>query len=153
MTPETLINDLEKGRLDHRQVVLIIFDEAHRALSKYAYCRIVTFLQEKNVQFRVVALTATPGNSNDQVQEMITNLSIQKIVTYSLESEELQPYKKEKQIDIIKIYEEHEIKMINRELESAISLLKKEPSTVRSLFLEKIIGSNRYEEAYDPEFE
>lgn len=65
MTPETLINDLENGRVNHQQVVLVIFDEAHRALSKYAYCRIVTYLQKKNVQFRVVALTATPGNSND----------------------------------------------------------------------------------------
>ena len=65
MTPETLINDLEKGRLKPKQVVLLVIDEAHRALNSYAYCKIVEFLEKKNVHFRIVALTATPGNNDD----------------------------------------------------------------------------------------
>lgn len=86
---------------------------------------------------------------------MITNLSIQKIVTYSLESLELKPYKKEKEIDIIKIYEQHEITMIKRELELTIRLLKKELKTIQAIFQDKRAKFNPkpYKEINDPEFE
>jgi ERCC4-related helicase len=48
-------------------VVLLIFDEAHRATNNYAYCRIVNFLENAKVPYRLIALSATPGSTNEQV--------------------------------------------------------------------------------------
>lgn len=62
-----MINDLIKGNVDPEKVVLIIFDEAHHAQKNYAYCHIINFLERKKVAFRIVGLSATPGNNNNQV--------------------------------------------------------------------------------------
>lgn len=123
MTPQTLINDLENSLIDPEKVVLLILDEAHRATNKYAYCRIINFLEEKKVPYRVVALSATPGNTNDLVQQVISNLKIEKIVAYSLDSAELQQYQNRKQIDIIKVYENYEMRLILAKLKKAINQL------------------------------
>lgn len=60
MTPQTLQNDIEKGILDCSKIVLLIIDEAHRASGNYAYCKIIEMLENLNIGFRIVALSATP---------------------------------------------------------------------------------------------
>lgn len=42
-TPQTLMNDLTNGRVDAKQIVCIVIDEAHRATANYAYTTVVTF--------------------------------------------------------------------------------------------------------------
>ena len=79
MTPQTLDNDLEEGRLDPFLTVLVIFDEAHRATGNYAYTKIVKNLESYNFGFRILALSATPGNNFDQIQEVVNNLKIAKL--------------------------------------------------------------------------
>ena len=37
-------------------------DEAHRATGKYSYCQVIKYLDATNVGFRILALSATPGN-------------------------------------------------------------------------------------------
>ena len=53
--------------MDYNKIVLIVYDEAHRATGKYAYSEINSFLFKKKVFYRVVALTATPGNEIKKV--------------------------------------------------------------------------------------
>ena len=48
--------------IDFNRVVLVIYDEAHRATGKYAYTNIHRILLQNKVTYRVLALTATPGN-------------------------------------------------------------------------------------------
>lgn len=75
-TPQTVENDLAKGRLDPRDVTCLVVDEAHRASGDYAYCGVVRFMMSRNQHFRVLALTATPGAKGEAVQEVIDSLHV-----------------------------------------------------------------------------
>ena len=41
-TPQTIRNDLKKGRIELEEVKLCIFDEAHRAVGEYSYVEIAS---------------------------------------------------------------------------------------------------------------
>ena len=41
MTPQTLENDIDDKLVDCQKIVLLVVDEAHRALKDYAYCNVV----------------------------------------------------------------------------------------------------------------
>lgn len=79
-TPQTVENDLKKGRLDPRDVTCLVVDEAHRAGGDYAYVGVVRYLMSVNPHFRLLALTATPGSRGDAVQDVIDNLHVRAIV-------------------------------------------------------------------------
>jgi len=76
MTPQTLWNDLEARRLGLKHISLIVFDEAHRARGKYAYCKVAEKYRTQNERGRVLALTASPGSSKEKIQEVCSNLHI-----------------------------------------------------------------------------
>ncbi len=67
MTPQTMENDLLNQRIDPTSIVLIIYDEAHKAIGKYAFHNINKYLEKLQIAYRVLALTATPGNSLDKI--------------------------------------------------------------------------------------
>lgn len=75
-TPQTVERDLAKGRLDPRDVTLVVVDEAHRASGDYSYCGVIRYMMCRNPHFRVMALTATPGSRGEAVQEVIDNLHV-----------------------------------------------------------------------------
>lgn len=50
---------------------MVVVDEAHRAQGSYAYVSVVTHLAGKHKYFRVLALSATPGNDVAAVQDVI----------------------------------------------------------------------------------
>lgn len=76
MTPQTMENDLKNKLIDLGRIVLIVYDEAHRATGKYAYSNIHKSLSQSKTPYRVLALTATPGNDLKKLQKIIKNLSI-----------------------------------------------------------------------------
>ncbi|EOR02812.1 ATP-dependent DNA helicase MPH1 [Wallemia ichthyophaga EXF-994] len=105
MTPQTLNNDLQKGVCDPQDVVLIVIDEAHKGQGDYSYCSVVRHMMKTNPHFRVLALTATPGNTPEQVQPIIDNLHISNIAIRNDSSPDIKQYTHKK------IFEEHIIKM------------------------------------------
>ena len=60
MTPQTLQSDLAAGIFDATKTVCLVIDEAHRASGNYAYCNIIKLLEEIDVGFRILSLSATP---------------------------------------------------------------------------------------------
>lgn len=78
-TPQTIQNDLESKLFNAYQIVLLIIDEAHRARGDHAYCKIVSDIAAVTKFFRVVGLSATPGSSFDDIQQIIYSLMISKI--------------------------------------------------------------------------
>jgi ERCC4-related helicase len=76
-TPQVLAVDLSKGEYDLRNVSLIIFDEAHRAIGNYAYVGIAReyFRQAKDPQ--TIGLTASPGWSQESISEIERNLRLE----------------------------------------------------------------------------
>ena len=98
-TPHVLENDLKNQNCDPESIVCIIIDEAHRATGNYAYVKIVKQLSAYSSSFRVVALSATPGKSNREVQKVIDNLKISKIEVRSEEDSDVAMYTHMKQVE------------------------------------------------------
>ncbi|WVF67834.1 hypothetical protein IAT40_002595 [Kwoniella sp. CBS 6097] len=95
-TPQTLDNDLKKGAVDPRDIVLAIFDEAHKASGSYAYTTILAYITAHHPFFRVLALTATPGADVPRVQAVVDALHISRIEIREAEAPEIRKYMNEK---------------------------------------------------------
>jgi len=78
-TPQTMENDLRDGVCPASDVVCLVIDEAHRAKGNHAYCMVAKQLWERNVEFRLLALTATPGHDVSEVQQVVRSLAIGRI--------------------------------------------------------------------------
>ena len=74
LTPQVMSNDLNRGYLQHRDVKCLVIDEAHKASGNYAYVVVVKELMQWTKDFRVLALSATPGKDLTTVQTLIYNL-------------------------------------------------------------------------------
>ena len=98
MTPQTLINDLKTGICDPKRIVLLVIDEAHRATGAYAYVEVVKFVRRFNDNFRVLALTATPGDSVETVQRVIDGLEISRCEIRTEQSLDIREYVHQKEI-------------------------------------------------------
>ncbi|KAI9633416.1 uncharacterized protein MKK02DRAFT_18316 [Dioszegia hungarica] len=95
-TPQTMYNDLTTGRLDPRDIVLAVFDEAHKASGSYAYTTILAYLTAHQPHFRVLALTATPGADVPKVQGVVDALHISRIEIREAEDPAISKYMNEK---------------------------------------------------------
>lgn len=91
-----MYNDLQTGRLDPRDIVLAVFDEAHKASGSYAYTTILAYLTAHQPHFRVLALTATPGADVPKVQGVVDALHISRIEIREAEDPAISKYMNEK---------------------------------------------------------
>uniref|UniRef100_A0A8D3BDK8 ATP-dependent RNA helicase FANCM n=1 Tax=Scophthalmus maximus TaxID=52904 RepID=A0A8D3BDK8_SCOMX len=74
------------------QVKCVVIDEAHKALGNHAYCQVIRQLGTQTLQFRILALSATPGGDSKSVQSVISNLLISHIELRSEESPDIQAH-------------------------------------------------------------
>ncbi|KAJ1556172.1 hypothetical protein HK405_005860 [Cladochytrium tenue] len=109
LTPQVLQNDLAKGSCPAERVVLLVVDEAHRALGRHAYCEVVRLLKQRSSSFRVLALTATPGAEVKTVQLVIDNLMISHIEIRTEESFDIRPYTFARKLDVVVVKPSDEI--------------------------------------------
>jgi len=87
-TPEIVANDLRDGRYRLGDVALLVFDEAHHAVGKYAYVPIAEhFRAERPGGGRVLGLTASPGGKDERIEEVVTALGVQRIEARTREDE------------------------------------------------------------------
>ncbi len=92
-TPQTIENDLLTGKIDLKDVQLLIFDEAHRAVKEYSYVFLArTFAKTMDGNKRILALTASPGAQEEEIQDICKNLHIQHISVKTLQDEDVKPY-------------------------------------------------------------
>ncbi|XP_074852253.1 Fanconi anemia group M protein isoform X2 [Carettochelys insculpta] len=99
LTPQIMVNDLSRGTCPAAEIKCLVIDEAHKALGNYAYCQVVKELCKYTNQFRILALSATPGSDKKAVQEVISNLLISQIELCSEDSPDIQPYSHERHIE------------------------------------------------------
>ena len=76
-TPQVVANDLKHGRMDLKDVKLIVFDEAHRAVGNYAYVFVAKEYMDNDGL--VLGMTASPGNDKEKIKEVCQNLNIRDI--------------------------------------------------------------------------
>ncbi|XP_078262838.1 Fanconi anemia group M protein isoform X2 [Rhinoraja longicauda] len=99
LTPQVMMNDLSRGACPATDVKCLVVDEAHKALGNHAYCQVVKELCNYTHQFRVLALTATPGGDIKTVQQVISNLMISRLEVRSEDSIDIQPYSHQRYVE------------------------------------------------------
>ncbi|XP_030640988.1 Fanconi anemia group M protein [Chanos chanos] len=99
LTPQVMVNDLSRNTCPATQIKCIVIDEAHKALGNHAYCQVVRELANQTRQFRVLALSATPGGDIKAVQQVVSNLLISHFELRSEESLDVQPYSHHRRLE------------------------------------------------------
>ena len=79
-TPEIVANDLRDGRYRLSEVALLVFDEAHHAVGKYAYVPIgAAYRAERPADGHILGLTASPGGKDERIEEVVATLGVRRI--------------------------------------------------------------------------
>eukprot|EP00066_Takifugu_rubripes_P027202 XP_011616468.1 PREDICTED: Fanconi anemia group M protein isoform X2 [Takifugu rubripes] len=99
LTPQVMVNDLSRETCPAQQVKCVVIDEAHKALGNHAYCQVIRQLCSQMLQFRVLALTATPGGDAKSVQSVVSNLLISHIELRSDESPDIRAYSHQRSVE------------------------------------------------------
>ncbi|XP_073494679.1 Fanconi anemia group M protein-like isoform X2 [Phyllobates terribilis] len=99
LTPQIMVNDLTRGACPASDIKCLVIDEAHKSLGNYAYCQVVRELSNYTTQFRILALSATPGSDTKSVQQVVSNLLISRIELRSEDSPDIQPYSHERLLE------------------------------------------------------
>ncbi|HVO78050.1 MAG TPA: helicase-related protein, partial [Methanomassiliicoccales archaeon] len=109
-TPQVVANDIKRENYSLKEVSLIVFDEAHRAVGDYAY---VTIGQEyKGFNGLVLGMTASPGSSGTKIREVCANLGIEKIDVRSESDPDVAKYMHEIQMDWVEVDVPQEMKRV-----------------------------------------
>lgn len=98
-TPQTISNDLKSGRLSLEGFGLVVFDECHRAVGRYAYTYIADECKLRGVQ--LVGLTASPGSDRAKVNALVDTLGIDNIEIRVSDDPDVAPYVMGKQTTIV----------------------------------------------------
>ncbi|KAJ1927098.1 3'-5' DNA helicase [Tieghemiomyces parasiticus] len=120
LTPQVMQNDLRRETCPAGQVVCLVVDEAHRAQGNQAYCEVVRELTMRNRHFRVLALTATPGNDREVVQAVIDNLQIATIELRTEESADIVKYLHGRSVDQVEVALGEHLSRFHAELNAII---------------------------------
>lgn len=126
MTPQTLENDINVGAVKAESIVLLIFDEAHRATGDYAYCKIIEQIEKqtsKRSGYRVIALTATPGNDIASINKVIANCMISTIEVRGEYDPEVKIYLKQKDVQTVNIKKKEYLKLLEEKVNESIDCL------------------------------
>ena len=91
-TPQGLENDVLGGKIRLTDVALVVFDEAHRAVGDYAYVFLAKQYARQASRPRVLALTASPGTSEEEISEVCQHLGIDEIEVRSQSDPDVAPY-------------------------------------------------------------
>jgi len=102
-TPQTVYNDVRHGRISLREVVLAVFDEAHRSVRDYTYTKLATVYRETSDHPLILGLTASPGASKEKINEIKRNLFIEAVEARSEESEDVKGYVENTNIETIRL--------------------------------------------------
>ncbi len=91
-TPQVVKNDLLEKRLTLEEYGLLVFDECHRAVKKYAYTSIAKYYLSQAKYPLVLGMTASPGSNMRRVLDVCRNLFIEHIEYRNEEDPDVQPY-------------------------------------------------------------
>lgn len=116
LTPQVMVNDLKVKACPASLIKCVVIDEAHRATKDYAYCQVLKILSETDAVFRILGLSATPGNDVNAVQQVIQNLHISALEMRSEESMDVVPYVHSRDIDTVVVELSDNIQRVKEDL-------------------------------------
>ncbi|XP_053659586.1 uncharacterized protein LOC128708628 [Anopheles marshallii] len=132
-TPQVVQADLESSEqmFPVEQVRLVVIDEAHKAKGRYAYADVIRRIAERNPYFRVLALSATPGRTLEDVAEVIRNLLISHVEV-----------RWENSIDVLPYVFRKDVRTIVIPLGQTIATVRKELQRLVNPYLQRLLESN-----------
>jgi len=98
-TPQTVQKDLENRRLSLKGFSLLVADEAHHSVGKYAYPYVSKQYLEEADNPRILGLTASPGGTGEKIKEICSNLGIDTVEIRTEDDDDVLPYVKEKELE------------------------------------------------------
>jgi len=131
-TPQTIQNDLKAHRLTLQQFHLLIIDEIHHAIGRYAYPFIAQAHLTQSENPRILGLTASPGSSREKIKEICSNCGIEAVEIKSEHDEDVRPYVKTKDVEWVSVELPESFLKIWRLMEATH---KKRAATLRKLGL------------------
>ncbi|MBN1645203.1 DEAD/DEAH box helicase [Candidatus Woesearchaeota archaeon] len=102
-TPQGLVNDIVSGRIDLKDVSLLIVDEAHRAVGSYDYVFIAKQFNKKASFPKILALTASPGSDLQKIEEVCKNLFIESVEIRTDSDPDVKPYIQDIDVRFVKV--------------------------------------------------
>ena len=93
-TPQLFRNEIFKGRVELGKIVLMVFDEAHRAKGNYAYISIAQKYHAECPFPLILGLTASPGSRREDIEELMKNLFIENLEFRTRSDKDVAPYVK-----------------------------------------------------------
>ena len=119
-TPQVIENDLLSRRIDLKDVSLVIFDEAHRAVGNYAYVYIAERYAREATNPLVLGITASPGSQSEKIAEICTNLTIEKVQTRTENDSDVAPFVHLREIEWVKLTVPKELLDIRTAIEDVL---------------------------------
>lgn len=123
-TPQTIKNDLENELYNLDNFDLVIFDEMHKAVEKYAYVEIA-----KRFNKLILGLTASPGSRKKKINQIFENLKIKNVESRIRDDIDVKDHIKDIKLDWIKVPMNEDLRKVQKPL--------------HDLFLEKVAKLNK----------
>ena len=129
-TPQVIENDIISGKYDLKNISLLIFDEAHRAVGDYPYSFIAKEYIKTSRYPLILGLTASPGGEEEKIREVCKNLFIENIEVRTERDKDVRPYIKGIKVEWVRVKLPIEFKKIKDLLED---ILKEKIKEIKKL--------------------
>ncbi|DAC51851.1 MAG TPA: DEAD/DEAH box helicase [Candidatus Thalassarchaeaceae archaeon] len=91
-TPQVIRNDVQRGSIDLKDVSVLVVDEAHHSKGRHAVAEVGDQYLQSAQNPLVLGATASPGSSQEQVEEVCKRLGLKRIHSRTAENPFLAPY-------------------------------------------------------------
>ncbi|MEM5804272.1 MAG: DEAD/DEAH box helicase [Candidatus Aenigmatarchaeota archaeon] len=119
-TPQTIQNDLRTGKLNLSDFSLLVVDEVHRAVKKYAYPFVSQLYERTAKNPRILGLTASPGSEETKIKEICRNLSINAVEIRGENDSDVMHYAQHVDAEIVRVELGEEMKLAQERLKSVL---------------------------------
>ncbi|MCC7574026.1 DEAD/DEAH box helicase [Candidatus Woesearchaeota archaeon] len=125
-TPQGFENDVISNKISLKDVSVIIFDEAHRAVGDYSYVFLAKKYQETAKNPRILGLTASPGSDEETILDVCKNLQVEEIEYRSQEDLDVLPYVQDLDLEYVQVQLPEELKRVKMFLDKSYESKLKE---------------------------
>jgi len=115
-TPQGLENDIINSRIDLKEVSLLGFDEAHKAVGDYSYVWVAKKYEQIARFPRIIGMTASPGSDMEKINEVCKNLYVEDIEVRAYDDPDVKPYIQEIEVSWVKVDFPEELRLIQKYL-------------------------------------
>eukprot|EP01135_Chromosphaera_perkinsii_P007217 Nk52_evm25s745 gene=Nk52_evmTU25s745 len=140
LTPQILVNDMKSNLTPTDKFVCVVVDEAHKSTGQYAYVQAIEGLNEVTKYYRLLALSATPGNDVESIQSLIDSLQISSIEIRTEDSPDIKKYIHQRSVDVRVLEEGNEIRTIRTHFEKVMQPLFQALSDTGAIYTKEVSG-------------